>query len=149
MNIASEIMPYCIVGVFLVDPEKNSVLLVKDKETNEHTIPLSLLEFGDEWEECAARKVLEDTGITISTERMRHISTFNCLNLEKDYHSIAIFLHAEINSQGIELKNNYFFTDFDFLKENYDTLIFNMKVFLQKYPNIRTVKDFSNIIKIK
>ena len=149
MNIASEIMPYCIVGVFLVDQEKNSVILVKDKETNEYTIPLALLEFGEEWEECASRKVFEDIGIQISPEKMRHISTFNCMNLEKDYHSIAIFLHVEINSQNIELKNNYFFTNFEFLKENYDTLIFNMKVFLKKYPNIGTVKDFTKIIKVK
>ena len=149
MNITSETMPYCIVGVFLVDPEKNSVLLVKDKETNEFTIPLAILEFGDEWEECAARKVFEDTGITILPEKIRHISTLNCLNLEKEYHSIAIFLHSEINSQTIELKNNYFFTNFEFLKEKYETLIFNMKIFMQKYPNIGTVKDFSKIIKVK
>ena len=149
MNIASEAMPYCIVGVFLVNPESNKVLLAKDKESNKYTIPLGLLEFGDEWEECASRKVLEDTGITISNERLRHISTMNCFDHENENHSIAIFLYGEINSEAFELKNDYFFTDFEFLKKNYETLIFNMKVFLLKYPNIRSVKDFSKIIKVK
>jgi hypothetical protein len=41
------------------------------------------------------------------------------------------------------------FTNFEFLKEKYETLIFNMKIFMQKYPNIGTVKDFSKIIKVK
>jgi ADP-ribose pyrophosphatase YjhB (NUDIX family) len=149
MKIASEVMPYCIVGVFLVDPEKNQVMLVMDKETAEYTIPLSFLEFGEEWEECAARKVFEDTGLVVPSDKMRHISTFNCLNLEKDYHSIAIFLYAEIDTQSLQLKNNYFFADFEFLKEKHDTLIFNMKVFLQKYPNISAVKDLNKIIKVK
>lgn len=149
MKIASDVGPYCIVGLFLVDPEKNSVLLVKDKETSEYTIPISLLEFGEEWEECAARKLFEDTGIVVNPEKMRHISTFNCLDLQKEYHSIAIFLYYEINSQTIELENNYFFTNFEFLKEKFDTLIFNMRVFLQKYPNIVTVKDFTKIMKVK
>jgi len=149
MKIASDVMPYCIVGLFLVDPEMNSVLLVKDKETSEYTIPISFLEFGEEWEECAAKKLYEDTGIEVSSEKMRHVSTFNCLDLERDYHSIAIFLYYEINSQTIELKNNYFFTNFVFLKEKFDTLIFNMKVFLQKYPNIVTVRDFTKIMKVK
>jgi ADP-ribose pyrophosphatase YjhB (NUDIX family) len=149
MKIASDVMPYCLVGLFLVDPEKNLVLLFNDKETSEYTIPISFLEFGEEWEECAARKLYEDTGIVVSSEKMRHVSTFNCLDLERDYHSIAIFLYYEINSQTIELKNNYFFTNFEFLKEKFDTLIFNMKVFLQKYPNIVTVRDFTKIMKVK
>ena len=148
MKVATEIIPSCIVGVFLVDTEKNTLLLVKDKVSNEYTIPLGFLEFGEEWEECASRKVLEDTGISISPEKLKHISTFNCMDLEKDYHSIAIFLYAEINSQTLEIKNNYFFTHFDFLKEKYETLIFNMKVFLQKYPNIKTVRDISKIVKV-
>jgi 8-oxo-dGTP diphosphatase len=60
------------------------------------------LEFGEEWEQCCHREVMEETGLKI-----RDVTFFACVNSfmkEDDKHYVTIFMQAWVADENQETK---------------------------------------------
>ncbi len=63
---------------------------------NTWSVPDGYLEFGESFAECAAREVLEETGVKI--KNIKQFATVNNVFLDERKHSITVFMTAEWNS---------------------------------------------------
>lgn len=60
------------------------------------SVPGGYLEFGESWEDCAAREVMEECGITI--QNIQFLTTVNNVFQTEKHHSITIFMASEWQS---------------------------------------------------
>ncbi|HSW79848.1 MAG TPA: NUDIX domain-containing protein [Candidatus Saccharimonadales bacterium] len=65
-------------------------------------IPGGSIDFGESWEQCGKREVLEETGMTI--KNVRFVAVANDLFLSEGKHFIAIWLEADWMSGEPEIK---------------------------------------------
>lgn len=89
-------MNYPRVGIGVLIFNGNCLLLGKRKTKHGSDMwgpPGGHLEFGESFEQCAIREVLEETGVTISVPRV--ISITNDIFLKDDKHYVSIFLTAK------------------------------------------------------
>lgn len=55
---------------------------------------------GETWEECAAREVMEETGLAIHNVKFAHVTNSVLLDEKRPAHYVTIFMRAEmLNSE--------------------------------------------------
>lgn len=54
--------------------------------------PGGFLEFGETFEECAAREVLEECGVQLDQTDIKYITTMNVRYVEIGYHNVGLFM---------------------------------------------------------
>mmetsp|Transcript_7663 Transcript_7663/g.8800 ORF Transcript_7663/g.8800 Transcript_7663/m.8800 type:complete len:176 (+) Transcript_7663:110-637(+) len=88
---------FCGVGVGVAVvclDSRNRILIGKRKGSHGAgtlALPGGHLELNEEWETCARRELLEEAGVELQPEPMRHIFTTND-RMENDKHYVTIFL---------------------------------------------------------
>ncbi|KAJ9214462.1 hypothetical protein DTO166G4_3866 [Paecilomyces variotii] len=84
------------VGVFVINKDGKFVLGVRKGSTGSGTwaLPGGHLEFGETFEECAAREILEETGLALKDLQFL-TATNNVMKAEKK-HYITIFMAATV-----------------------------------------------------
>lgn len=50
------------------------------------------MEYGETFEECASREVLEECGVTIKPEDIKYIGTMNIMQLDVGYHNVGVYM---------------------------------------------------------
>ena len=54
------------------------------------------MEFGESFEECAAREVLEECAAHLDPKQIKYITTMNVLGVEFGYHNVGLFMLTQV-----------------------------------------------------
>ena len=94
MTSASQI-PRIGVGVFIVDPATNKFILGKRKGSHgagTWALPGGHLELHEDFETCAAREILEETGLQLTD--IQFLTATNSPRIDGDKHYVTVFVVA-------------------------------------------------------
>lgn len=82
------------IGVFVFKDGKFLLGRRKGKHgTDTWSVPGGYLEYGEDFEECAAREVMEETGVKITNIKL--YTTVNNVFYDENKHSITIFMFSD------------------------------------------------------
>ncbi|XP_071092301.1 uncharacterized protein [Haliotis cracherodii] len=87
------------VGVFVTSQDHPGCVLLGIRQGSSgegmYALPGGHLEFGESWEECGAREVLEETGLTL--KGVRYCTVLNGVKREENYHYVELFIRGEVD----------------------------------------------------
>ncbi|GAU34379.1 hypothetical protein TSUD_217190 [Trifolium subterraneum] len=108
-QIASLPDPRVAVVVFLL--KDRSILLGRRRSSvgdATFALPGGNLEFGESFEECAAREVKEETGLDLGQNKIEYLTVTNNVFLEqpKKCHYVTIFMRVVLDAQEKQIVQN-------------------------------------------
>ncbi len=143
------------VGVGIVIIHKDKILLGRRIDSGMYGLPGGWLEYSESWAECASRELNEETGITIESNKFKHIYTLNSINKEKNYHSVSCVMMSFAEENEVKSLVNkepnkcygWFWISLQELRNMYSLLFYPLRKFLISHASIKQVSDFRNLQK--
>jgi len=106
VSVPAKTRPKVGVGVIVLSDEHPGCILLGKRlgsaGAGMWALPGGHVEFGEQLEECAAREVLEETGLVL--EQLSVATTVNCIREEHDYHYVVPFVTGQAR-RGAVVKN--------------------------------------------
>ncbi len=94
-------------AIFVLDSTNNKILIGKRMKEKLFGLPGGKLEYGESFEECAYRELLEETNLDIPENRFKYSCSFNCIKKEIDYHWVEIIMICQLTKEEEKnLRNN-------------------------------------------
>ncbi|KAL4774984.1 NUDIX hydrolase domain-like protein [Aspergillus nidulans var. acristatus] len=95
------------VAVFALNPKNKFILGKRIGSHGADTwgLPGGHLEFGESWEECAARELIEETGVHVDKNSVQYLTATNDVFEEDGKHYVTIFVGVRVDGgQEPEIK---------------------------------------------
>ncbi|KAK1150150.1 hypothetical protein N8T08_000049 [Aspergillus melleus] len=88
------------VGVFILNAQGNFILGRRKGSHGAGTwgLPGGHLEFGESFEDCAAREVLEETGLNLPPQSIRFLTATNDVMAAEEKHYVTCFVGCKVAS---------------------------------------------------
>jgi 8-oxo-dGTP diphosphatase len=94
------------IGTILLNEDGDKVLIGKRIKQNLYGFPGGKLDFGETFEYCAVRELLEETSLKIEENRLVEIGSFNSINLKNDFHYVEIdYIIRLTQSEEVMIRN--------------------------------------------
>lgn len=152
-----ELSPCVGVGILVVDQKREKLLIGRRIDSGLYGLPGGWLEFGEEFEECAARELEEECGISKQPSCFKHIHTLNFYNFEKTFHAISCVMYCAIEeNEAITLDNKepnkcygWFWITLPEMKNMIDKLFPPLRQFIRSYSKLTKASEFKTYFKAK
>lgn len=146
---------YPSVGVGIVVIYNEKLLLGRRIDSGMYGLPGGWIEYAEEWEECASRELLEETGIDVPASEFKHVYTINSISLEKNYHAASCVMFVEIDESKVKTLHNkepnkcygWFWISLTEMKSMNNLLFHPLRQFLGKNPQLKKASDFKGFLK--
>jgi len=142
-------------GIFVFNSSTNKFLVGKRIKEKCFGLPGGKLEYGESFEGCAKRELIEETNINLEESRFKYLCSFNCINKELEYHWVEIFMVVHISTEEENtIVNNEPHKSEDWIWitleeiENINSkneLFIGLKTFLKKFK----IHSIQNIIELR
>jgi len=152
-----DLSPCVGIGILVVDQKREKLLIGRRIDSGLYGLPGGWLEFGEEFEECAARELEEECGIVKQASSFKHIHTLNFYNFEKTFHAISCVMYSAIEeNEAITLDNKepnkcygWFWISLPEMKSMINQLFPPLRQFIRSYSKITKASEFKTYFKAK
>ena len=144
--------PKAEIGIYILNSKMDKLLLGKNKFENFWRILNGKLAYGESFEDCACRILLEQLNFKASPDRVKFLCSLNVLDKATKFHCLEINYFIQITEKeeiGLSnLRNVYIqwkLFNLDEIILNKDEIFFGILIFIKKY-NISNLSLMKNVL---
>ena len=144
--------PKIFISVFIVNSEGDKLILGKKFYEDTFSLVSSKLNYGEEFEECAAKIITNTINIFVEDKkRIKFLCSYNVVG--QSIHNVAVDYYLQITSEEEKYHLNvdsYYFKNWDWhtfeqISKMHDSLSYGLQIFLKKF-NVKNFEDLKNIV---
>lgn len=146
--------PKVMISVFIFNSDGNKILIGKRYDEGSWGVLTGKLEYGEAFEDCAARILCNITNILLEdTERLKFMCSYNAVDKINNIHTVAIDYYIQITKEEEKfylMVDTYYFQcwnwySYEEMLKMHDNLYSSMQIFFKKF-NIKKLEDIKNLV---
>jgi 8-oxo-dGTP diphosphatase len=146
--------PKVMISVFIFNSEGNKILVGKRYDEGTWSILTGKLDYGEGFEDCAARLLSNTTNILAEdADRIKFLCTYNVAGKSKGPHIVAVDFYIQITKEEEKyhlMVDPYYYQSWGWYSHEeilkmHDNLFCGMQIFLKKF-NIKNLDDIKKIV---
>ena len=144
--------PKAEIGIYILNYKMDKMLLGKNKFENFWRILNGKLAYGESFEDCACRILLEQLNFKVHPDRVKFLCSLNVLDKATKFHCLEINYFVQISEkEEVELSNlrnvyiQWKLFNLDEINENKEEIFCGILLFIKKY-NITDLSLMKNVL---